>query len=164
MQVSQAKREERLAQYQQIVALRKLGFSQAAIAERVGVARTTVSRWLTHGTFPEQQPRPRKTRLDPYLQEVAQRWDAGCHNIAQLHRELVADGAPLTYKVVYKQLVRSLPEGRKNAQRPDQLPRPPVLARQAVFLFLRRAEELDADEQETLALLRLLHVSGGSGV
>jgi len=155
--LSQAKREERLAQYQQIVAFRKQGLSQAAIAERVGVARTTVSRWLTHDTFPEQQPRPRKTRLDPYLKEVAQRWEAGCHNIAQLHRELVADGVPLTYKVVYKQLVRSLPEGRKNAQRPDQLPRPPVLARQAVFLFLRRPEVLDADEQETLALLRLLH-------
>jgi transposase len=31
------------------------------------------------------------------------------------------------------------------------------LARQAFFLFLRRPEELDADEQDTLALLRLLH-------
>jgi len=157
VQVSQAKREERLAQYQQIVAFRKQGLSQAAIAERVGVARTTVSRWLTHATFPEQPPRPRKTRLDPYLKEIAQRWEAGCHNIAQLHRELIADGVPLTYKVIYKQLVRSLPEGRKNAQRPEQFPRPPVLARQAVFLFLRRTFELDADEQETLALLRLLH-------
>jgi hypothetical protein len=93
VQVSQAKREERLAQYQQIVALCKQGLSQAAIAERVGVASSTISRWLTHGTFPEQQPRPRKTRLDPYLKEVARRWEAGCHNIAQLHRELVAVGA-----------------------------------------------------------------------
>jgi transposase len=32
-----------------------------------------------------------------------------------------------------------------------------ILARQAFFLFLRRPEELDADEQDTLALLRLLH-------
>jgi len=44
-ELSQAKREERLAQYQQIVVFRKQGLSQAAIAERVGVARTTVSRW-----------------------------------------------------------------------------------------------------------------------
>ncbi len=158
VQVSQAKREERLAQYQHIVVLRQQGFSQAAIAARVGVARTTVSRWLTHETFPEQQPRPRKTGLDPYLKEVARRWEAGCHNIAELHRELIADGIPLTYKVVYKQLVRSLPEGRKNPQAPDLLPRPPVLARHAVFLFLRRpTEELSLEEQETLELLRSLH-------
>jgi hypothetical protein len=58
---------------------------------------------------------------------------------------------------VYRQLVRSLPAGQKKLQVPDQLPRPPVLARQAVFLLLRRPEELEADEQETLALLRSLH-------
>ncbi|GHO63943.1 hypothetical protein KSC_028350 [Ktedonobacter sp. SOSP1-52] len=58
---------------------------------------------------------------------------------------------------MYKQLVRSLPEGRKTAAAPDQLPRLPVLARQAVFLFLRRTFELSAEEEETLALLRSLH-------
>ncbi|GHO47545.1 ISL3 family transposase [Ktedonospora formicarum] len=155
--LSQAKREERLATYEQVVALRKQGFSQTAIANQVGIGHATVSRWLRSDAFPQQPPRPRKSRLDPYLKEVSKRWEAGCHNIAQLHRELVASGVPLTYKVVYKQLVRYLPEGRKNAQRPDQLPRPPVLARQAAFLFLRRPSELEADEQETLALLQSLH-------
>jgi len=38
------------------------------------------------------------------------------------------------------------PLGRKNPQAPDSLPRPPVLARQAVFLFLRRAEKLSGEE------------------
>ncbi len=156
-ELRQAKREERLAQYQQVVALRKQGFSHTAIADQVGIGHATVSRWLRSGTFPEQRPRPRKTRLDPHLKEVAERWETDCHNIAQLHRELGASGVTLTYKVVYRQLVRYLPEGRKNAQPPDQLPRPPVLARQAVFLFLRRPEELEADEQETLALLQSLH-------
>ncbi|GHO80264.1 transposase [Ktedonobacter sp. SOSP1-85] len=155
--VSQTKREERLAQYEHVAALRKQGFSQTAIASQVGIGHATVSRWLAQNAFPERQPSSRKTRLDPYLKEVAQRWEAGCHNIAQLHREFVAHGAPLIYKVVYKQLVRSLPEGRKTAAAPDQLPRPPVLARQAVFLFLRRPEELSAEEEETLALLRSLH-------
>ncbi|EFH81224.1 ISL3 family transposase [Ktedonobacter racemifer] len=155
--LSQAKREERLSKYEQVVALRKQGFSQTAIAEQVGVGHATVSRWLSSDTFPEQKLRQRMTRLAPHLKEVAERWEAGCHNIAQLHRELVAAGHTLTYKSVYKQLVRYLPEGRKNAAAPDQLPRPPVLARQAMFLFLRRPEELEADEQETLALLQSLH-------
>jgi DNA-binding transcriptional regulator YiaG len=89
---SQAKREERLAQYQQVVALRKLGLSQAAIAGQVGISHATVSRWLHCGTFPEQQPRPRKIGLEAYLPFLYERWEAGCHNIAQLYRELVACG------------------------------------------------------------------------
>lgn len=154
---SQAKREERLAQYQQVVALHHPGFSQTAIASQVGIGHATVSRWLRNGTFPEQPSRPRKTRLDPHLKAVAERWNAGCHNIAQLRRELVVAGHPLTYRNVYRQLVRYLPEGRKNSASADQLPRSPVLARQAVFLFLRRPEELEAEDQETLAVLRSLH-------
>ena len=155
--LSQAKREERLATYEQIVVLRKQGFSQTTIADQVGVAHSTVSRWLGGGTFPEQQPRPRKMELDSHLPYLSQRWEAGCHNIRELYRELVARGYTHSYWSVYEQLVRFLPEGRKNQEVPDQLPRPPVLARQAVFLFLRRPEELKVEEQETLELLRSLH-------
>jgi transposase len=154
---SQAKREERLAQYQQVVALRQLGLSQKAIAERVGIGHATVSRWLERGAFPEQQPRPRKIGLEPHLPFLRQRWEAGCHTIAQFYRELVARGYTHSYESVYEQLVRFLPEGRKNPHTPDQLARPPVLARQAAFLFLRRAEKLSAQEQETLLLLRQFH-------
>jgi transposase len=139
------------------VALRKQGFSQTAIAAQVGVGHATVSRWLRHGSFPEQQSKERRTRLDPHLKAVAERWEAGCHNIAQVHRELVAAGHTLTYRNVYRQLVRYLPEGRKKSTSDCQLPRSPVLARQAVFLLLRRPEDLLVEDQETLALLRSLH-------
>ena len=87
-QVCQAKREERLAQYQQVVALRKQGFSQTAIAAQVGVGHATVSRWLSNGTFPEHKSRKLK--------------------------------------------------GRKKSASDSQLPRATVLARDAVFLLLRR--------------------------
>jgi transposase len=157
-EIKQAKREERLAQYQHVVTLRTLGFSQTAIADQVGVSHSTVSRWLSGGTFPEQHPRPRKMELDSHMSYLAQRWEAGCHNIAELYRELVARGYTHSYWSVYEQLVRFFPSGRKNQETPDQLPRPPVLAQQAVFLFLRRpTEELSSGEQETLALLRSLH-------
>ena len=153
----QAKREERLAQYEQVVALRKLGFSQTAIAEAVGVGHATVSRWLAHGAFPEQQPRQRMIGLDPHLPFLRERWEAGCHNIAQLYRELVARGYTKSYRSVYKRLVRLLPEGRKNAQKGANLSPTPLSSRQATFLFLRQTEELEKDEQETLVMLRQLH-------
>jgi len=167
--LSQAKREERLAQYQQVVALRQLGFSQTAIAEHVGIGHATVSRWLRSGTFPEQQPRPRSASVDPHLPQLIERWETGCHTIAELHRELVADGYSHQYNSVYRRLARSFPEerkkrltrsapsGQKKQEAPDELPRPPVLARQAMFLFLRRPAELSAEEQETLVLLWSLH-------
>src|SRR5437660_10162067 len=105
------------------------------------------------------QPSPqRRTRLDPHLKAVAERWEAGCHNIAQLHRELVEASHTITYRNVYRQLVRYLPEGRKKSASESQLPRATVLARDAVFLLLRRSEELEIEDQETLALLRSLHV------
>lgn len=84
--LSQAKREERLAQYQQVVTLREQGFSQTAIAEQVGVGRSTVSRWLAIGAFPEQQSRPRKARVDPHLPHHLEQWETGSYTVAQLRR------------------------------------------------------------------------------
>jgi transposase len=157
-QQRQAKRAERLAQYQQVMTLRKLGLSHKNIADQVGIGHATVSRWLERGAFPEQQPRQRMAGLDPYLPFLYERWEAGCHNIAQLYQELVARGYTQSYTSVYKQIARLLPEGRKNPQALNLVPRPPIFARHAVFLFLRRpTEELSSEEQETLVLLRSLH-------
>jgi transposase len=146
-----------LPQYEHVVALHKQGFSQTAIASQVGVGHATVSRWLRHGTFPEQRSPQRRARLDPHLKAVAERWEAGCHNIAQLHRELVAAGYTLTYRNVYRQLIRYLPDGRKKSASESQLPRSLVLARQAAFLFLRSPEKLKREEQDILLMLRQLH-------
>jgi transposase len=153
----QAKREERLAQYEQVVALRKLGFSQTAIADQVGIGHATVSRWLAHSAFPEQQLRQRTSGLDAHLPFLRQWWEAGCHNIAQLYRELVARGYTQSYRSVYKQLVRLLPEGKKNAAKGCNLSPTPLSSRQATFLFLRQSKEREKDEQETLITLQHLH-------
>jgi transposase len=131
--------------------------SQTAIADQVGIGHATVSRWLAHGTFPEQQPRQRMSSLDSYMPFLRERWEAGCHNIAQLYRELVARGYTKSYESVYDQLVRLLPEGKKNAVKGCDLSPAPLSSRRATFLFLRRSEELETDEQETLIMLRHLH-------
>jgi transposase len=53
--LQQARREERLAHYEQVIALRKLGMSQAAIAQQVGIGASTVQSWLAAGTFASTQ-------------------------------------------------------------------------------------------------------------
>ena len=149
-----ARREERLARYEQVMALRNQGLSHQAIAELVGVGHSTVSRWAAAETFPERKPREQTTRLDRYLPYLCQRWSEGCHTIACLFRELVEQGYQGSYSSVRDHLVRLLPAGRKHA--PDPSPKAPALPtpRQAAFLLLRRPETLRAEEQETLMRLR----------
>jgi transposase len=152
--LQQARREERLAHYEQVLALRKLGMSQAAIARQVGIGASTVQSWLAAGTFPERKPREQASHLDHYLPYLFQRWEDGCHNIACLFRELVERGYKGSYGSVYDNLVRLLLTGRKNEASSSS--KAPALAtsRQAAFLFLRRPEELREEEQERLSKLR----------
>ncbi|WP_220197948.1 helix-turn-helix domain-containing protein [Ktedonospora formicarum] len=105
--LSQAKREERLARYQQVVNLREQGFSQTTIAAQVGIGHATVSRWLRNGTFPEQQPRSRKTSVDSHLSQFVERVEAGSYRVAQLRRDLVAEGYGVSLSIMasLKQMV-----------------------------------------------------------
>jgi len=155
--LQQAYREERLARYEQVVALRKRGMSQAAIAKRVGMGQSTVGNWLAAGAYPETTRGPYVSRLDPYLPYLFQRWESGCHNMVRLHQELVARGYKGSYASVRDHLVRRLPEGKKNAVKGARLSPTPLPSRQATFLFLARPEQLDAEEQETVRQLRQSH-------
>ncbi len=155
--LQQARREERLAQYERVIALRKLGMSHAAIARQVGIGASTVQSWLAAGTFPERKPREQGSHLDRYLPSLCQRWQDGCHNMASLYRELVEQGYKGSYESVRGNLIRLLPGGRKNPA--DSSSKAPVLppSRQAAFLFLYRPEELRVEEQEQLGKLRQIH-------
>src|SRR5256885_6844507 len=148
--LQQAYREERLARYEQVVALRKLGMSQAAIAKRVGIGQSTVGNWLAAGAYSETTRGPYVSHLDPYLPYLFQRWESGCHNMVRLHQELVARGYKGSYASVRDHLIRRLPEGKKNGAKGAQLSPAPLPSRQATFLFLRRPEDLDGEEQETV--------------
>lgn len=154
--LQQARRQERMALYQQVIALQKQGLSQQAIAERMSLGHSTVSRWLAEGRFPERKPREQASQLDRYLPYLYERWAAGCHNMAGLFRELGEQGYTGSYASVRDTLLRLLPQGRKTSSDASGEKRAPVLARQATFLFLRQPEELEADEREILASLLLL--------
>jgi transposase len=155
--LQQAYREERLACYEQVMALHKLGMSQATIAERVGIGHSTVSRWLAASTLPETRRGPYVSRLDPYLPYLFQRWESGCHNMTVLFRELVARGYKGSYGSVRDHLVRQLPGGKKKASEGAKLSPAPLSSRRATFLFLSRPEKLDTEEQETVWQLRQSH-------
>ena len=152
-----ARREERLAQYSQVITLHQRGMSQQAIAERTGMSDSTIGRWLAQGSFPERKPREQTSHVDRYLPYLIERWESGCHNIAGLFRELEEQGYKGSYASVRDSIVRLLPTGRKNTS--DSFSKTAVLAtsRQAAFLFLRCLENLTSEEQETLGKIRHLN-------
>jgi len=147
--------QDRRALYEQMIALHEQGMTQSAIAQQIGVHLRTVQRWLAAGAFPEQKRSRYVSRLDPYLPYIFRRWEEGCHNMARLFEELVAQGYQGSYASVRDNIVRRLQfDGRKTPAGPS--PKAPVLAtsRQAAFLFLRCPEKLRGGEQETLVKLR----------
>jgi transposase len=100
---STASRLRRLARYEQVVQLSHQGASIIGIARQLHISRQTVRKYVQAGTFPEQARAFRtKSRLDPYLPFLQQRWEQGCRSANTLWQELLAGGFPGGYMLVYR--------------------------------------------------------------
>jgi transposase len=86
-------RARRSARYEEIHALYAQGLSIRAVGRALGLARHTVQRYLRAEGCPERSPRaPRTTLITPFEPYLQARWAAGCHNAAQLWREIRLQG------------------------------------------------------------------------
>ncbi len=161
----QARQAERLARYEQIVALRKQGMKHTDIAAHVGMAERTVRGWLRRGDIPYTGPRKQRSRLiDPYKPYLLARWQQGCRTGSQLERELRAQGYKGSPRALYRFLATlelavnsAAKRGFSSASKqPASLPNPllTLSVQQATWLFFRKADELKPEEQERLRQLR----------
>lgn len=91
-QQSQERRDRRKARYETVRAAHQRGLTKRAIAREFGLSRKTVRRFLQAEEFPERAPRRRRTGLEPFREYLEKRWAEGCHNAAQLWRELRQQG------------------------------------------------------------------------
>jgi transposase len=138
------------------MALHRQGCSLTAIAAQVGLSRPTVRKYVHAGAFPERAPRRTLLRAGSedtvYLQ---QRWAEGCRDAKALWEELRARGFRGSLRMVQRAVAgwREAP-GRRGRQ-PDApsaepgsaLSRPrPLSPRQALWLLLRPAKDLTAEE------------------
>lgn len=156
----QVRRARRMERYEAVVALHSQGASLRAISRQVGVSRTTVRRFIRAEAFPERAARPKRatilSRYEPYLRG---RWTAGVRNAYTLWREIRDQGFPGSASLVRRFLAawRDTPGRRGPTPRrastqcsPPTLPAPQptrVLSpRQAKWLLLRHADDLDQDE------------------
>jgi transposase len=165
-----ARHAERLDRYQQLIHLRDEGFTQKAIARRLGMAERTVRHWLTRG-IPYGKPELRRKRrrgFDPYAASVRERFSQGSRNGLQLWRELQTRGYQGGWRTVYRFLAQlkqgSAPSGGK-PQRSPAAPDSPVshwTAKQAVWWFLRDPSDLKEKEQQALATIRQVSLTANT--
>jgi len=133
------------------------GAGIADIARAVDISRTTVYRYVRLGGPPERK-RPRRHRgkmLDPYNVSLLRRWGEGCHTATRLWREIRG----MDYRSSYTNVVRflaplRLPIGQRSSihrERGTSDPTPTL--RQVAMLFLRRPEQLTAEQGKLIVHL-----------
>src|SRR5436189_1772287 len=163
-QTQLARQDERMARYEHILELQKQGMKSAKIAQTLGVTPRTIQRWIATGDIPYSRPRKQRPRLiDPYQTYILERLQQGCHNKAQLERELRAKGYKGSGRAMYRYLETLEPIGfspddsasiTRQAASIQPHPLLTLSASQATWLFFRRPEDLEPEEQETLRQVR----------
>src|SRR5690606_1280868 len=134
------------------------------IARQLGMSPTTIHKYLAMPEFPPKTIRKHITSiLDPYQDDLTQRWRAGCRNARQLWREIQERGYPGTYCQVSRWAYerRSTPASttprkylqenshgqvERNSVRPAATEPGLPVARRLVWLFLHPLETLEAEE------------------
>jgi transposase len=144
-----AQRARRRARWQQVRDLRDAGGSIQGIARELGMHRRTVRHYLATPEPPQSRPPPRPAGLtspllQPWVSYLQDRWQNGCHNLAQLFREIVALGYPGS---------RSLLQQALQPWRPPRAPRGSRRRSRHLsvrWLCLRPPDQLAPDERQAL--------------
>ena len=161
-------RARRTARWEAVRERFTAGQAQRQIARELGIARMTVQRLLntprpstadlTESCPPEPSPPGglSSPSLLPYLAYLQARWQAGCSNILQLHREIAKLGYTGSRSLMYRALVpwrgpRPPPEvgvgSRRRGGRPQRVKRFSLR-----WLCLRPPHQLDREEQGALQI------------
>ncbi len=95
------RRERKQARYEQVRRLHQQGFSHHAIAGQTGLSRQTIRKYLSADACPHYPERaPRSGPLTPFAGYLKRRWEEGCHNAAELLREIQAQGYRGKYSIL----------------------------------------------------------------
>jgi transposase len=152
------RRSRRSVRWDDVRSLRADGYSIQRIAREMGMHRRTVRRYLATPVVPRnrplEQPRPRglsSPMLQPFVSYLHGRWQAGCTNVAQLKRELEAQG----FRGSYSLMMQALSPWRDPRPPPDpssrrRRGRPRMKRVNVRWLCLRPPDQLEPHELDAL--------------
>lgn len=104
-QERRARHRQRVSLHKQMWKLYREGYHKEQIAKLVGVSSSSVYRALELEAPPPPRRRSRSASIvDPYLSYLTARWNQGCHNVAHLYEESVAQGYTGTRRTLQMQL------------------------------------------------------------
>jgi transposase len=144
---------QRQARYEEVACLHAAGMPILRIACELGLGRKTVRRWLRAGQAPTYRKPGRPKLIDRHRDYLERRWQEGCHNAAQLWRELRDKGFTGKAGIVRLWATR---QRRDLARGPAKTRRPAVsvpTSRQATRLVLAEDAKLDDTERKLVATL-----------
>ena len=161
-------RDKRYARYEHLLALHQAGMSGRAIARELHMSRRIVQRYLSSDGFPERAAGTGrrtfgKSKLDPYLGYVRERWEAGSHSGTHLFAEIKERGytgsESLLRKVLGEWRTELPPKRRQGQPRKPRLPSQPkkrrLSSRGAAFLMILSPSKLSKTQQQQLEQMNL---------
>ncbi len=165
----QAKHQRRIDQQQQIKYLTEQRWTQAAIAQAVGVSERTVQRYVGLPNFPAIQPHRKvfgKSVLDPYKARFLSWWNDGMRQPRLLMSLLQQQGYEGSLRTVTRYIsqlrtaqglpakVGCSPQSSVKVCDPQS---PPLTARRASYLVVKRQENRNPEEQALIEKLIAQH-------
>jgi transposase len=152
------RQSQRQARYQEVRQLHASGMTRTQIAQRVGLSRKTVSRWLNTTAYPahpgaKRRGRPYGSQLDRFKPYLLERFQAGCHNARRLYEEIRAQGYRGCDSLVRKFItVIRRAEGQGMPVATKTTPRYSIA--DLVFCVLRRPEDLTDEHKAVIAQIQ----------
>jgi len=144
------KKTYRQIRFEEVKSLAEQGLSQRAIADKTGLARQTVRKYLHLDKPPQKhQTTGSGSKATPFMDFIRQRWDQNVPSVKQLFEELQAQGFTGSYaslnRAVHRQIgVRNLKKSRIPAPKPIK-----YSPRQAAWAVFQPDEDLK-DRQKAL--------------
>jgi transposase len=157
--------ERRRQQYEEVRELWRQGATIRKIAEHFGMHRRTVRMYIKSESCPERRAHgKRPSQLDRHFEYLAQRWSEGCHNSAEMYREICLRGYSGSEALVRRAVAplrNQLPPELKRARHGPAVDKPAskrknqviASARQTAWLLLQNEEKLEPEQKDYLARL-----------